>query len=123
MPLTLSNYAPRGFGFVHHSRAFLYPQVPNPNLTIRNFCIVCMTGVSEGGAGPAPAAAGETSEGRPPATSMFANPIADLDTFFTKLVTWRGAGASRVERRGRSLDFSKTLCTVVSSLVNREAQG
>jgi hypothetical protein len=35
----LSNFVPRGFGFVHHSIAFLYHQVPNPNLTIRNFCI------------------------------------------------------------------------------------
>jgi hypothetical protein len=30
---------PRGFGFVHHSIAILYHQVPNPNITIRNFCI------------------------------------------------------------------------------------
>ena len=30
----------RGFGFVHHSRAILYHEVPNPNLTIRfHFCI------------------------------------------------------------------------------------
>jgi hypothetical protein len=33
----LSNFVPRGFGFVHHSRAILYHEVPNPNLTIRNF--------------------------------------------------------------------------------------
>jgi hypothetical protein len=26
-------------GFVHHSIAILYHQVPNPNITIRNFCI------------------------------------------------------------------------------------
>jgi hypothetical protein len=30
---------PRGFGFVHHSIAILYHEVPNPNLTIRNFLI------------------------------------------------------------------------------------
>jgi hypothetical protein len=30
---------PRGFGFVHHSIAILYHQVPNPNITIRNFFI------------------------------------------------------------------------------------
>jgi hypothetical protein len=30
---------PRGFGFVHHSRAILYHEVPNPNITIRNFLI------------------------------------------------------------------------------------
>jgi hypothetical protein len=35
----LSNFVPRGFGFVHHSIAILYHQVPNPNLTIRNFFI------------------------------------------------------------------------------------
>jgi hypothetical protein len=35
----LSNFVPWGFGFVHHSIAILYHQVPNPNLTIRNFCI------------------------------------------------------------------------------------
>jgi hypothetical protein len=31
----LYNFVPRGFGFVHHSLAII--QVPNPNLTIRNF--------------------------------------------------------------------------------------
>jgi hypothetical protein len=37
----LSNFVLRGFGFVHHSIAILYHEVPNPNLTIR-FCIaVC----------------------------------------------------------------------------------
>jgi hypothetical protein len=30
---------PRGFGFVHHSIAILYHEVPNPNITIRNFFI------------------------------------------------------------------------------------
>jgi hypothetical protein len=35
----LYNFVPRGFGFVHHSIAILYHEVPNPNLTIRNFCI------------------------------------------------------------------------------------
>jgi hypothetical protein len=35
----LSNFAPRGFGFVHHSIALLYHEVPNPNLTIRDFLI------------------------------------------------------------------------------------
>ena len=34
-----SNSVPRVFGFVHHSVAILYHEVPNPNLTIRNFCI------------------------------------------------------------------------------------
>ena len=37
--MPLSNFVPRGFGFVHHSIAILYHEVPNPNLTIRNFCI------------------------------------------------------------------------------------
>ena len=37
--MPLSNSALRGFGFVHHSIALLYHQVPNPNLTIRNLCI------------------------------------------------------------------------------------
>jgi hypothetical protein len=35
----LSNFVPRGFGFVHHSIATLYHEVPNPNLSIRNFFI------------------------------------------------------------------------------------
>jgi hypothetical protein len=35
----LSNFVQRGFGFVHHSIAILYHEVPNPNITIRNFCI------------------------------------------------------------------------------------
>jgi hypothetical protein len=38
----LSNFAPRGFGFVHHSMAnpsFLYHEVPKPHLTIRGFSI------------------------------------------------------------------------------------
>jgi hypothetical protein len=35
----LSNFVPRGFGFVYHSIAILYHEVPNPNLTIRNFFI------------------------------------------------------------------------------------
>jgi hypothetical protein len=30
---------PRGLGFVHHSIAILYHEVPNPNITIRNFFI------------------------------------------------------------------------------------
>jgi hypothetical protein len=33
----LSNLVPRGFGFVHHSIAILYHEVPNLSLTIRNF--------------------------------------------------------------------------------------
>jgi hypothetical protein len=35
----LSNFVQRGFGFVHHSIAILYHQVPNPNITIRNFFV------------------------------------------------------------------------------------
>jgi hypothetical protein len=35
----LSNFVSRGFGFVHHSIAILHHEVPNPNLTIRNFFI------------------------------------------------------------------------------------
>jgi hypothetical protein len=35
----LSNFVPRGFGFVQHSIAILYHEVPNPNFTIRNFFI------------------------------------------------------------------------------------
>jgi hypothetical protein len=31
----LSNFVPRGFGFVHHSIAIIDHEVPNPNLTIR----------------------------------------------------------------------------------------
>jgi hypothetical protein len=36
----LSNFVPRGFGFVRHSIAILYHQAPNPYITIRNFSIV-----------------------------------------------------------------------------------
>jgi hypothetical protein len=35
----LSNFVPRGSGFVHHSIAILYNEVPNLNITIRNFFI------------------------------------------------------------------------------------
>jgi hypothetical protein len=47
----LSNFLLRGFGFVHHSRAILYHQVPNPNITIRTFFIAAYRAV------PAPCAA------------------------------------------------------------------
>jgi hypothetical protein len=33
----LYNFVPRGFGFVHHSIAILYHQVPNLSITIRLF--------------------------------------------------------------------------------------
>jgi hypothetical protein len=39
----LSNFVPRVLGFVHHSIAILYHQVPNPNITIRNFFIAVKT--------------------------------------------------------------------------------
>jgi hypothetical protein len=39
----LYNFVPRGFGFVHHSIAILDHEVPNPNLTIRHFCIAART--------------------------------------------------------------------------------
>jgi hypothetical protein len=42
----LSKFVPRGFGFVHHSIAILYHEVPNPNLTIRNFLIAVRQGVA-----------------------------------------------------------------------------
>jgi hypothetical protein len=32
-------FVPRSFGFVHHSIAILYHEVPNPNMTIRDFLI------------------------------------------------------------------------------------
>jgi hypothetical protein len=35
----LSNFVPRGFGFVHHSIAILDQHVRNAHLTIRDFCI------------------------------------------------------------------------------------
>jgi hypothetical protein len=38
----LSNFVPRGFGFVHHSIAILYHQVPNLSITIRNFFIAVL---------------------------------------------------------------------------------
>ena len=45
--MPLSNFAPRGFGFVHHSIAILYHQVPNPNITIRDFFIAVCPAVQE----------------------------------------------------------------------------
>jgi hypothetical protein len=47
----LSNFAPRGFGFVHHTIAILYHEVPNPNLTIRNFFIAVWGPCADAGAG------------------------------------------------------------------------
>jgi hypothetical protein len=55
----LSNFVPRGFGFVHHSIAILYHEVPNPNLTIRNFSIAVRRGCGGGGGGGGGAGAGE----------------------------------------------------------------
>jgi hypothetical protein len=39
----LSNFAPRDFGFVHHSIAILFHEVPNLSITIRNFFIAYTT--------------------------------------------------------------------------------
>jgi hypothetical protein len=47
----LSRFVLRGFGFVHHSIAILYHEVPNPNLTIRNF-FIAVGGGSPDGANP-----------------------------------------------------------------------
>ena len=43
--MPLSNFVPRGFGFVHHSIANLYHEVPNLSITIRNFFIAVGDGV------------------------------------------------------------------------------
>jgi hypothetical protein len=40
----LSNFVPRGFGFVHHSIAILYHEVPNLSITIRNLFIAVRPG-------------------------------------------------------------------------------
>jgi hypothetical protein len=49
----LFNFEPRGFGFGHHSIAILYHEVPNPNITIRNFfiavCSLCLPRREVGG--------------------------------------------------------------------------
>ena len=37
--MPLSNFVPGGFGFVHHSIAILYHEVPDPTITIRNFFV------------------------------------------------------------------------------------
>jgi hypothetical protein len=51
----LSNFVSRGFGFVLHSIAILYHQVPNLSITIRNFFIAVqvasITHLSLAGAG------------------------------------------------------------------------
>jgi hypothetical protein len=44
----VSNFVPRGFGFVYHSIAILYHQVPNLSITIRHFFIA--VGDAEGSA-------------------------------------------------------------------------
>jgi hypothetical protein len=65
----LSIFVPRGFGFAHHSIAILYHQVPNPNLTIRNFFIAVW--------GPAAAAAAGACGGqRPPQLLRVGLPVA-----------------------------------------------
>jgi hypothetical protein len=51
----LSNFVPRGFGFVHHSIAILYHEVPNLNITIRNFFIAVEWGELTGRRGGAAA--------------------------------------------------------------------
>jgi hypothetical protein len=43
----LYKFVPRGFEFVHHSIAILYIEVPNPNITIRNFFIAVRGGVEQ----------------------------------------------------------------------------
>ena len=58
--MPLSNFEPRGFGFVHHSIATLYHEVPNPNLTIRN----CFIAVRRAIRGAAAAAAAERERER-----------------------------------------------------------
>jgi hypothetical protein len=43
----LSRFVPRVFGFVHHSIALLYHEVPNLSITVRNFFIaVCRVGTN-----------------------------------------------------------------------------
>jgi hypothetical protein len=44
----LSNYVPRGYGFVHHSIAILYHEVPNLSITIRNFFNAVPRGCAKG---------------------------------------------------------------------------
>jgi hypothetical protein len=39
----------RGFGFVHHSRTLFCRAVPNPNITIRDFCIAVRGAAAGGG--------------------------------------------------------------------------
>jgi hypothetical protein len=56
-----SNFTPRENGFVHHSIAILYHEVPNPNITIRNFGIAVGGG---GGGGAQQRAAGGAAGGR-----------------------------------------------------------
>ena len=66
--MPLSNFVPRGFGFVHHSIAILYHQVPNLSITIRNLFHRC-TGMAPAATGArwvgssAGAAAAATTEG------------------------------------------------------------
>jgi hypothetical protein len=59
----LSNFVPRGFGFVHHSIAILYHEAPNPYLTIRNFLIAVQHPELPAEATRRPSAVGHMVEG------------------------------------------------------------
>ena len=50
------------FGFVHHSRTLYSRAVPNPHLTIRNFCIAVAQGAEQLRAGKAASEAGADEE-------------------------------------------------------------
>jgi ribosomal protein S18 acetylase RimI-like enzyme len=81
----LSNFAPRGFGFVHRSIAILDHEVPNPNLTVRNFCIA----VGE-------ALAGDTPEGRAYLFNLCVCPRARRRGVGSQLLSRAVARASRL---------------------------
>ena len=87
----LSNFVPRGFGFVHRSKTRFCRAVPNPNITIRNFCI------ARTAAAPAPRSR-STVESPPPATCSPLRWSERLNvTFWTTATWWVDCGSTAVK--------------------------
>ena len=71
--MPLYNFCTEGFGFVHHSIAILYHEVPNPNITTRNFFNAAWDAASE-----LPASRGEGNTQCTEATSLTLGAAAGL---------------------------------------------
>jgi hypothetical protein len=96
----LSNFEPRGFGFVHHSIAIFYHEVPNPHLTIRNFFIAVRGGRERTrwlGEGPSASADTRLPSGEPK-MGTYCNPLPLPARWCPPCDTFRG-DPSWCERR------------------------